>query len=234
MRRRASAGAPSEPGAVVGKGRDSIPAAANVKSQRPDVSSHLRYAPLSSPTLTIMDHHGRLDHPVSQTEGNISKNTQSKQYIITAKCTQLCHRLPMSFFPRKSCFFFFFLETHVDMTFGWENRIFYKCVSSICYRSTYLLYFSTNFLSTETKLHKKAVEDRRQPHTGSSTCFSGSCFPGLYPAPGRFGGPHINWHPGVVGPIVELSAELERVCVVFLLKDADGLSLHPFTLIESA
>lgn len=49
-----------------------------MKSQRPDLTAHLLNAPLSSPTLTIMCHHGRLCHPVSQTERNVSGNTQSK------------------------------------------------------------------------------------------------------------------------------------------------------------
>jgi len=42
----------------------------------------------------------------------------------------------------------------------------------------------------------------------------------------------MNWLPSVCGPIVELNAGMERICVVSSLKDADGLSLHPFTLIQ--
>lgn len=40
---------------------------------------------------------------------------------------------------------------------------------------------------------------------------------------------HMNWHPGVHGPIVELNAEMACICVVSSLKDPDGLSLQLFS-----
>lgn len=45
---------------------------------------------------------------------------------------------------------------------------------------------------------------------------------------------HINWHPSVRGPIVELNAGMESICVVSQLKAPDGISLQPFPLIQSA
>lgn len=40
---------------------------------------------------------------------------------------------------------------------------------------------------------------------------------------------HMNWHPGVHGPIVELNAGMQCICVVSPLKDPDGLSLQLFS-----
>lgn len=44
---------------------------------------------------------------------------------------------------------------------------------------------------------------------------------------------HMNWHPSVRGPIAELNAGMESICVVSTLKDPDGISLQPFSLIQS-
>lgn len=45
---------------------------------------------------------------------------------------------------------------------------------------------------------------------------------------------HINWHPSVHGPIVELRAGMEYICVVCVVwKDPDGLTVQPLSLIQS-
>lgn len=42
----------------------------------------------------------------------------------------------------------------------------------------------------------------------------------------------MNWHPSVCGPIAQLNAGMECICVVSPLKDPDGLSLRLFSLIQ--
>lgn len=43
----------------------------------------------------------------------------------------------------------------------------------------------------------------------------------------------MSWHPCVCGPMVKMNAGMGCICVVSPLKDPDGLSLQPFSIIQS-